>query len=509
MQPAPPSTAQPARSGPRQIAGFRPSGQTQPTQSTAPEPQILISITPSRPVSGFARPLAPRPEPVPLTPGQTVFTEMPRAKVVQGNQPTYGSVAPAVEIPGQAPVTEPPSLRVQGFRPAPKDVAEKGHYVEREMNPDEYVAKEQFGDVNKLSGEPEPRYYVNVQLDEHGMMNSDFVLREGGRRSGSLFGKNEFLQAKQYFEQSNGPGSVKGAYGKWGSGDNLDTFNTRYKVAIDKGFSHDEAMIEAARKTKTGEWARAAGFNKVNVTKAEGQPGAFTNVEVEFTTEVQPTTPAPAAPTGIGQSAGSPYTPSQSGAPSSTAATQMPPAQVIPSSSGSTTAVGAPGTTGIRRDQPSVATTGKGPPGGEPKTNVPSPGQQTTQRVPTELEPVPQPVVDAPTAPIPAGQAPPGEVVGDYRIQGEAGLQGQTFVRRILGITRIVPPTGIRFRPLFESFIAQARITSAQTLRVTIEAIGNEKIFRNVAEIQPWIQSLGGTVTLPDLQTVDITIPLR
>ena len=127
MQPAPPSTAQPASSGPRQIAGFRLSGQTQQTQPTAPEPQILIHITPSRPVSGFARPLAPRPEPVPLTPGQTVFTEMPRAKVVQGNQPTVGSVAPAFEIPGQAPVTEPPSPRVTGFQPPKKtDVAEMG-----------------------------------------------------------------------------------------------------------------------------------------------------------------------------------------------------------------------------------------------------------------------------------------------------------------------------------------------------------------------------------------------
>jgi hypothetical protein len=42
-------------------------------------------------------------------------------------------------------------------------------------------------------------------------------------------------------------------------------------------------MIEAAQKTKTGEWARAAGFNNVTVTKSEGSPGAYTNVEVEFT----------------------------------------------------------------------------------------------------------------------------------------------------------------------------------------------------------------------------------
>src|SRR5206468_6370762 len=112
--------------------------------------------------SGFARPLAPRPEPVPLTPGQTVFTEMPRAKVVQGNQPTVGSVAPAIEIPGQAPVMEPSSRRVTGFQPPKKtDVAETGIYVEREINSGEYVAKEHFGDENELTGEPEPRYYVN------------------------------------------------------------------------------------------------------------------------------------------------------------------------------------------------------------------------------------------------------------------------------------------------------------------------------------------------------------
>jgi hypothetical protein len=42
-------------------------------------------------------------------------------------------------------------------------------------------------------------------------------------------------------------------------------------------------MIEAARNTKTGEWAKAAGFDNVKITKAEGPAGKFTNVEVEFT----------------------------------------------------------------------------------------------------------------------------------------------------------------------------------------------------------------------------------
>jgi hypothetical protein len=72
------------------------------------------------------------------------------------------------------------------------------------------VKKEHLGDVGP-GGEQQSRYYVNVQLDEHGMMNADFVLRGGGKRSGSLIGKDEFLAAKQHFEQQNGAGSVKGA----------------------------------------------------------------------------------------------------------------------------------------------------------------------------------------------------------------------------------------------------------------------------------------------------------
>ena len=106
---------------------------------------------------------------------------------------------------------------------------------------------------------------------------------EKANAPGRFFGKDEFLAAKQHFEQKNGAGTVKGAYGRWGGGDNLDTFNTRYAVAKHKGFSDEAAMVEAARRTKTGEWARAAGFDNVKVTKAEGSPGAYTNVEVEFT----------------------------------------------------------------------------------------------------------------------------------------------------------------------------------------------------------------------------------
>lgn len=243
------------------------------------EPQILTFIKPSRPVSGFARPLAPDPALVPLTPGQTVFTEMPKARVVQGNQPIRGNVKPAVETPGETPGT--PSRPVKGFQKPAKDVAEKG-LIEVDIGPREYVKKEYFGDVG-AAGEQQSRYHVNIRLDEHGMMDADFVLRGGGRRSGSLLGKEEFLEAKRHFEQAGGSGSVKGVRGSWGGGDNLETFNARYKEAKGKGLSDDAAMSEAARKTKTGEWAAEAGFKNVKVTKAEGTPGAYTNVEVEFT----------------------------------------------------------------------------------------------------------------------------------------------------------------------------------------------------------------------------------
>jgi hypothetical protein len=263
---------------PKRPVGFKLPHQPEPT-APVPEPQVLQTVRPSRRVSGFGREMEPRPEGVPLAPSQSVPTEMPRARVAQGNKPTYGQMS-SFEPPGQGPATKP-SRRI-GFQKPPADVAEKGLYVEHDAGPNRYTQKEHFGDVG-AAGEAQPRYYVDIQLDENGMMEGDFVLRGGGRRSGSLFGKKEFLDAKQHFEQANGPGSVKGFRGRWGDGDNLGTFNDRFKLWKSRGLSDEAAMAEAARKTKTGEWAGAAGFKNVKITKTEGSPGAFTNVEVEFT----------------------------------------------------------------------------------------------------------------------------------------------------------------------------------------------------------------------------------
>jgi hypothetical protein len=278
VAPTPQVAPIPTAATPKRPIGFELPHQ-KPPAPPVPEPQVLQTVRPSRRVSGFARPMEPKPEPVPLTPSQSVPTEMPRVRVVQGDQPTYGQVAP-YETPGQGPATKP-SRRVTGFQKPAKDVAETG-LVEVDIGPREYVKKEHFGDVG-ASGEQQSRYHVNIQLDEQGMMDSDFVLRGGGRRSGSLFGKQEFLEAKQHFEQANGPGSVKGARGRWSDGDNLETFNERFKLWKSRGLSDEAAMTEAARKTRTGEWAGAAGFKNVKITKTEGPAGAFTNVEVEFT----------------------------------------------------------------------------------------------------------------------------------------------------------------------------------------------------------------------------------
>jgi hypothetical protein len=143
--------------------------------------------------------------------------------------------------------------------------------------------KEYFPGETGAGGQPQARYYVDVKLDSKGIMHGDFVLREGGYRSGSLFGKEQFMKAKAYFEGNNGPGTVKGVKSDWGHGDNLKTFNEKFAASKSKGLGDDAAMREAAGKTKTGEWAAEAGFKNIKVTTAKRGRGGFTEVKVVFT----------------------------------------------------------------------------------------------------------------------------------------------------------------------------------------------------------------------------------
>jgi len=265
-----------------------------PTPAPAPEPQILTTIKPSRPVAGFGRKLAPVPEPVPLTPGQTVFTEMPRARSVQGNQPTYGSVTPALKGErlgrpaasatkgppgGEPPVNVPAKQTVQ----APKDIPQTGQVKYELGNPRRYAVKEYFEGETGAGGQPQARYYVDMKLGVDGIIEGDFVLRGGGYRSGSLFGKQQFMKAKAYFERKLGAGSVKGIRSDWGVGDNLQLFNEQFKISKGKGLGDEAAMREAAQKTKTGEWAEEAGFRRINIESVQrGAGGEFRQVRVRF-----------------------------------------------------------------------------------------------------------------------------------------------------------------------------------------------------------------------------------
>ena len=216
-----------------------------PAPAPGPEPQVLTTITPSRPVAGFGRKLAPKPEPVPLTPGQTVFTEMPRVRSVQGNQPTYGSVTPALKgervgaptastkkgpPTGEPPVNVPAKQAVQ----APKDVPQTGQVKYEVGTPRRYTVKEYFEGEAGVGGHPQARYYVDMKIGSDGIMHGDFILRGGGYRSGSLFGKEQFMKAKAYFERKLGRDSVKGMRSDWGAGDNLQIFNEQFKISKGK-----------------------------------------------------------------------------------------------------------------------------------------------------------------------------------------------------------------------------------------------------------------------------------
>jgi hypothetical protein len=143
--------------------------------------------------------------------------------------------------------------------------------------------KEYFEGETGAGGQAQARYYVDMKLGGDGIMQGDFVLRGGGYRSGSLFGKQQFMKAKAYFERKLGPGSVKGMRSDWGAGDNLQLFNEQFKISKGKGLGDEAAMREAAQKTKTGEWAEEAGFRRINIESVQrGAGGEFTQVRVRF-----------------------------------------------------------------------------------------------------------------------------------------------------------------------------------------------------------------------------------
>jgi hypothetical protein len=217
---------------------------------------------------------------------------MPPARVMPSSTSGRGIVGQRRDQPAKAMADKPPGGDKPEVRPArgqtpqrPPDTPEQGR-VERDVSDRRrYVVKEHFGDAG-AAGEPQPRYHVDVKLDDKGIMHGDFVLREKragvSYRSGSLRGRDEFMKAKAHFEKQNGPGSVKGIKSDWGDGDNLAIFNKEFNAAKAQGLPDDAAMLQAASKTHTGQWADKADFRKITIVKAERGPSGFTQVEVVF-----------------------------------------------------------------------------------------------------------------------------------------------------------------------------------------------------------------------------------
>jgi hypothetical protein len=69
--------------------------------------------------------------------------------------------------------------------------------------------------------------------------------------------------------------NVRGIRGKWVSGTNLEIVNQLT--------AQGSSLAEAATRTWTANRARDFGFGRATIVKAEGEPGAYTNIEVSFT----------------------------------------------------------------------------------------------------------------------------------------------------------------------------------------------------------------------------------
>ena len=116
---------------------------------------------------------------------------------MQGNQPTYGGVSPALKgervgAPTASIKKGPPSGEPQVNVPAkqmvqaPKDIPQTGQVKYELSNPRRYTVKEYFEGEAGAVGKPQPRYHVDMTIGSDGIMQGDFVLRGGGYRSGSI-----------------------------------------------------------------------------------------------------------------------------------------------------------------------------------------------------------------------------------------------------------------------------------------------------------------------------------
>jgi hypothetical protein len=106
---------------------------------------------------------------------------------------------------------------------------------------------------------------ILASLDKDGFVEFKINTRGSGHRGTTLF-----QRMMEHFGDN-----VRGIWGKWVSGDNLETVNR----LTAQGLSLDEAVTRAW----TANRARDFGFGRAAIVKAEGEAGAYTNIEVKFT----------------------------------------------------------------------------------------------------------------------------------------------------------------------------------------------------------------------------------
>lgn len=121
--------------------------------------------------------------------------------------------------------------------------------------------------------------YLRLEAEGAIQMNSDrkprlalnFKTRVGDTRSPFLKGAEQFDSILRFFE-----GEYVGINAMWYAGDNLAEFNRL------TGPAHNLSLVEAARRTWTGQQALKHGFTDVKIARTKGSPGKYSHAEVYF-----------------------------------------------------------------------------------------------------------------------------------------------------------------------------------------------------------------------------------
>jgi hypothetical protein len=227
-------------------------------------------------------------------PGQYEWHSFPNITYYHGwYRNRFGAEPSSVKLFGQqggAPTAGEPSAGTPKKTSSGDFLDEQGK-VERKSSPTHYEATENFGDPHPhVPGETEARYHASADLEAGGVMSADFRLRrmdlpghEGEYHRSTLRGEAEFKAALEHFRRQD-PDAVKAIKANWNEGDNADAFNLAYIEARQAGQTHQDAMMTAASKPKTAEWAAAEGFTRIEIETAvqDKQSGLFDHVVIIY-----------------------------------------------------------------------------------------------------------------------------------------------------------------------------------------------------------------------------------